>query len=112
MRLGGSAGAISQEVVQRLASIMGSNVRVTLEIGADVPDGIPEKAERDVSENCNTLRFREYVCVSKLQRFPGVVNDTAGPNPSKTYMHIPPLFMCEISVVNCNLPSSAQVKRK
>ena len=59
-RLGGSAGAISQEVVQRLASIMGSNVRITLEIQADVPEGIPEKVERDISENCNTLRFREY----------------------------------------------------
>ncbi len=31
-----------------------------LEIQADVPEGIPEKVERDVSENCNTLRFREY----------------------------------------------------
>ena len=59
-RLGGSARAISQEVVQKLASIMGSDVRVTLEIRADVPDGIPEKVERDVSENCNTLRFREH----------------------------------------------------
>jgi len=59
-RLGGSAGAISQEVVQRLASVMGSNVRVTLEIQADVPEGIPEKIKHDVSENCNTLRFREY----------------------------------------------------
>lgn len=59
-RLGGSAGAISQEVVQRLASIMGLNVRVTLEIRADLPNGIPEEVERDVSENCDTLRFREY----------------------------------------------------
>ncbi|MDP9475319.1 MAG: DUF499 domain-containing protein, partial [Actinomycetota bacterium] len=59
-RLGGSAGAISQEVVQRLAAIMGSEVRVTLEIQADVPEGIPEKIERDVSENCDTLRFREH----------------------------------------------------
>ncbi|MDP8940542.1 MAG: hypothetical protein M3N10_09695 [Actinomycetota bacterium] len=59
-RLGGSAGAISQEVVQRLASIMGSNVRVKLEIEADVPDGIPEKVERDVSENCRTLKFEAF----------------------------------------------------
>ncbi len=59
-RLGGSAGAISQEVVQRLASITGSNVRVTLEIQADVPEGIPEKVERDLTENCNTLKFREH----------------------------------------------------
>ncbi|MBA3616052.1 MAG: hypothetical protein H0W52_08025 [Rubrobacteraceae bacterium] len=59
-RLGGTAGAISQEVVQRLASIMGANVRVRLEIQADVPEGIPEKVEHDVSENCNTLKFREF----------------------------------------------------
>jgi len=39
---------------------MGSNVRVRLEIQADVPEGIPEKVERDVSENCNTLKFGEY----------------------------------------------------
>jgi hypothetical protein len=39
---------------------MNSDGPVTLEIRADVPDGIPEKVERDVSENCNTLRFREY----------------------------------------------------
>ena len=23
--------------------------------------------------------------------------DTVGPSPSATYMHIPPLFMCEVS---------------
>ncbi len=65
-RLGGSAGAISQENVQRLASIIGSNVRVTLEIKADVPDGIPEKVERDVSENCNTLSSVSTVSVSNI----------------------------------------------
>jgi hypothetical protein len=48
-RHGGSAGAISQEVVQRLVSVMGSDVRVTLEIWAEAPRGIPEKVERDVS---------------------------------------------------------------
>ena len=38
---------------------MDSNVRVTLELEADVPGGIPENVQRNVSENCNTLRFRE-----------------------------------------------------
>lgn len=38
---------------------MASNVRITLEIQTRVPGGIPEKVERDVSENCNTLKFRE-----------------------------------------------------
>jgi hypothetical protein len=26
-----------------------------------------------------------------------MAEDTVGPNPSRTYMHIPPLFMCEVS---------------
>jgi lactate racemase len=26
-----------------------------------------------------------------------MAQDTVGPNPSTTYMHIPPLFMCEVS---------------
>jgi hypothetical protein len=25
-----------------------------------------------------------------------MAEDTVGPNPSTTYMHIPPLFMCEV----------------
>jgi hypothetical protein len=39
---------------------MDSNFQVTSEIQADVPGGSPEKVERGVSENSNTLRFREY----------------------------------------------------
>jgi lactate racemase len=26
-----------------------------------------------------------------------MAQDTVGPNPSTTYMHIPPLFMCEVT---------------
>jgi hypothetical protein len=26
-----------------------------------------------------------------------MAQDTVGPNPSTAYMHIPPLFMCEVS---------------
>jgi predicted AAA+ superfamily ATPase len=60
VKLGGSAGQISQEVVQHLASIMGSNVEITVEIKVDVPEGIPEHVERIVSENCRTLRFKDF----------------------------------------------------
>ena len=59
-QLGGSTGAISHEVVQGLASIMGSNRRATLEIQIQVPDSIWEKIEHDASDNCDTLRFRKY----------------------------------------------------
>ncbi len=39
-----------REVNRVVREIMDSNVHVTLEIRADVPEGIPEKVERDVSE--------------------------------------------------------------
>ena len=35
----------------------GSEVMITLEITATVPDGIPDNIARTVSENGNTLRF-------------------------------------------------------
>jgi hypothetical protein len=60
VRLGGSAGQIGQEVVQHLVSFMGANVEVTLEIKADILEGLPEHVERIVSENCRTLKFRDF----------------------------------------------------
>ena len=37
--------------------LVGSNVKVTLEIEAAVPLGVSEKIVRDVTENCRTLKF-------------------------------------------------------
>lgn len=56
-KLGGSAGVISSEVVQRLTALLDADVKVKIIIEANVPEGIPENVRRDVSENCNTLRF-------------------------------------------------------
>ncbi len=50
-------GQIAQEVVQHLASLVGANVQVTLEIHATLPDGAPENVVRTVTENCRTLKF-------------------------------------------------------
>ena len=36
---------------------MGSNVKVTLEIEADIPDGAPDQVVRTVTENSRTLKF-------------------------------------------------------
>jgi len=36
---------------------MGSNVKVTLEIEADIPDGAPEQVVCTVTENSRTLKF-------------------------------------------------------
>lgn len=52
------AGKIAEEVVQHLSSLVGSNVELTLEIRADVPDGVPDNVVRTVTENCRTLKFK------------------------------------------------------
>lgn len=56
-RLNRDAAQVSAEVVQHLTALLGSEVEVTLEIQASVPDGIPDNVVRTVSENCKTLKF-------------------------------------------------------
>jgi len=34
-------------------------VRLTLEIEADVPGGVPERVQLIVSENCRNLKFKQ-----------------------------------------------------
>jgi len=59
-RIGRDAGCIAEEVVQHLAGLMGANLEVTLEIRADVPDGVPEQTVRIVTENCRSLKFKSH----------------------------------------------------
>jgi hypothetical protein len=56
-RIGRDAGEIGEEVIAHLAGLVGADVRVTLEIEADVQDGIPEHVVRIVTENGRTLKF-------------------------------------------------------
>jgi hypothetical protein len=56
-RVGRDAGRIADEVVAHLAGIVGANVRVTLEIEAEIPSGTPDHVVRTVTENCRTLKF-------------------------------------------------------
>ncbi len=60
IRLSRDAGAIADEVVQHLAKLASANVEVTLEIDADIPDGVPQNVVRTVTENCQTLKFRTH----------------------------------------------------
>ncbi len=48
-----------KEVIQHLTSLDGANVRISLEIGADVPGGVPANIERVVAENCSVLKFQQ-----------------------------------------------------
>lgn len=53
-----SAGKVGEEVVARLASLLGAEVKVRLEIEARIPGGVPDKVQRDVTENARTLKFK------------------------------------------------------
>ena len=56
-RVGRDAGQIAEEVIAHLAGLVGANVKVTLEIEAEIEDGAPEDVVRTVTENSRTLRF-------------------------------------------------------
>jgi hypothetical protein len=56
-RVGRDAGRIADEVVTHLVGLVGSSVRVTLEIEAEIPEGAPDNAVRTVTENSRTLKF-------------------------------------------------------
>mgnify|MGYP005847249799 CR=1 FL=1 len=56
-RVGRDASRIADEVITHLVGLVGSAVRVTLEIEADVPDGAPDNVVRTVTENSRTLKF-------------------------------------------------------
>ncbi len=59
-RLARDAGKTADEVVRHLVKLDGARVRVTIEIEAEVPDGVPEDVVRTVMENCRTLKFTSH----------------------------------------------------
>ena len=59
-RVGRDAGRVADEVIAHLAGLVGSSVRVTLEIQADVPNGASDNVVRTVTENSQTLKFLSY----------------------------------------------------
>jgi hypothetical protein len=59
-RVGRDAGRIADEVISHLAGLVGSSVKVTLEIEAEVQAGTPENVVRTVTENSRTLKFTTH----------------------------------------------------
>jgi uncharacterized protein len=51
---------MTEEVLQHLSTLPGSKLKVTVEIEADIPEGVSEDVQRVVKENCQTLGFRIY----------------------------------------------------
>jgi len=56
-RVGRDASQIAEEVISHLSGLLGSTVKVTLEIDADIPSGVPDHVIRIVMENGKTLKF-------------------------------------------------------
>ena len=56
-RVGRDASQVADEVIAHLESLVGSEVRLTLEIEAVIPDGAPEHVIRTVTENSRSLNF-------------------------------------------------------
>ena len=56
-RVGVDASRIADEVIVHLSGLVGAEVKVTLEIRAEVQDGAPDHVVRAVTENCRTLNF-------------------------------------------------------
>jgi hypothetical protein len=58
-RVGRDASQIADEVISHLNSLVGAEVRVTLEIDATIPEGATEQVVRTVTENCKSLKFKQ-----------------------------------------------------
>ncbi len=56
-RVGRDASRIAEEVIAHLGSLVGAEVKVTLEIEAVIPSGAPYNVVRTVTENSRTLKF-------------------------------------------------------
>ena len=59
-RAGRDASKITDEVITHLVGLLGSSVRVTLEVDVEVPAGVPDHVVRTVTENSRTLKFTSH----------------------------------------------------
>jgi hypothetical protein len=59
-RVNGEMGMIVEEIIQRLTSLTGTDVEITLEISASRPAGFEDATIRTINENSRTLKFRNH----------------------------------------------------
>jgi hypothetical protein len=59
-RLNKQVPEVVEHVVEHLTKLTGAEVRVKLEIDAEVADGVPGKTVMDVTENARTLKFSDF----------------------------------------------------
>ncbi len=59
-RINREMAAIVEEIIQRLTSLTGTDVKITLEISAERSSGFDEATVRTINENSRTLKFRSH----------------------------------------------------
>ena len=59
-RVGRDASKIAEEVTAHLAGLIGANMKVTLEVEAEIPSGAPDEVVRTVTENSRSLKFTSH----------------------------------------------------
>ena len=57
IRAGRDAQQIIEEIVQHLTGLPSADVKITMDIEANVSDGVPKDVVHTVTENCRTLQF-------------------------------------------------------
>lgn len=57
--VGRDAGRSANEVISHLEGLVGSKVKVTMEIEAEIPSGTPDNVVRTVTENSRTLEVHQ-----------------------------------------------------
>jgi hypothetical protein len=59
-RVNKEMATIVEEIVQRLTSLTGTGVTITLEISAEREAGFDDATVRTINENSRTLKFRHH----------------------------------------------------
>jgi len=59
-RVGRDASVVADEVIAHLSGLVGARVTVTLEVEAEVPNGVSDQVVRTVTENSRTLKFTSH----------------------------------------------------
>ncbi len=59
LRAASEVDRLVKEVIQHLSSLDGASVKLSLQIEAEAPQGVPDNIQRTVSENCRVLKFKQ-----------------------------------------------------
>ena len=60
IRVNKDVSRLMDEVINHLMHVDGANVRIRLEVDADMPNGTPVPIVRTVTENCRTLHIGDF----------------------------------------------------